>query len=171
MRNKKGQGITTEKILVVVLVLLVVVLVLWFYFKADVLKYFRNLPGYTYDEEREIDAGDSSEESEKLCFGKPGEDIGKIRDAKSENFGPDFNQFYVFINGKNTKLYLAGKFGSKKMGDYKYIKYAKGKDVIVANIGNEGRIEVIREIQEISEYLDKLDGAYILNGNLICKQK
>lgn len=61
--GKKGQGLPINKIVITVLVILAVVAALIFWFKADILKYFRNLPWYEVSQEdEEIDLTELTDE-------------------------------------------------------------------------------------------------------------
>jgi len=68
-KNKKGQGLEINKLVIVILVGLAVVAALIFLFKADLLRYLRNLPGYDVpQEDKPVDLTEITDDEENtLC--------------------------------------------------------------------------------------------------------
>ena len=157
--GKKGD-MSIDKIIVIVLIILVIVLVIFLIFKADMTKWFKNLP-YSYDEQNKDTevGGKDVEVPSDVC---PEGIIGRILLADVDRaWEIDFKQYYIFIpneKGKNTDLYLKG--GS--------IYYAVGNDKEVAVVMN-GKIK--RLGSENIPYLSEIEDATIIPGNIICKQE
>ncbi len=177
--NKKG-NLSTEELIVIILVALVIVSVLIFIFKADVLKYLRNLPDYSASEGETIDLSELSDEALKsLCPVL----VGKI---KVETFLAVTEDNFIILceePGVSCKSAFVSKL--KWTGDEN-----KGvievEQLIDDEIGviNNGEITLNKDVfnkesdlyKEVKDdlpeekYFKSLDSAYYISGNYLCRK-
>lgn len=165
--SKKGESLSTNKIITIVLVLVVLAAVLLYVFRVKVNEWVQNLPGYGSQEDKELDYTQlSPEEQARLnidCF-------GNIKDCgKTWFFESDCAE--ILINHASTGLYwyyergegpISKSFGSTNIG-YAGLSSAP-KKIISINWASASGSGIS------NEYLQKLDGAEI-KGNTICRPK
>jgi len=171
--GKKGdEGMAINKLVVIVLVILVILGILIFLFRVNILDWIRTLPGYTYPTEDILVTYDKMDEAarKQAC---PTGIIGDIREITKFGWR---TYYYIFINNVNTNLYLDKPIFSR--GDPIYVTYdiPIGKlsgDKNVADIANKDikvRIGMENTLPELKNYLNLINNAYIIPGNVICKK-
>jgi len=131
--------------------------VLMFFFKDDILRWIKeNLPEYGPGKDEDFYVEGDEEGRSRVC---PVE-IAEIKTAEYSK-GSVIKQAYIFIDGKNTDLYLAT---SGIRGPYELVRYAKsGPDPPVADI-TSGDIKVrgsaIKKYPQIKDSLEAIDGTF-----------
>jgi len=165
--NKKAQSLAVNKLIIIILIILVVGAVLFFIFKADVLKYLRNLPNFGSGDEGDLIVNDCTV-------------VGSIDLVKKEyNQVNDGDFFYVYegIQPQKTNLYY------KQNKIYLDLSsYPLNNDVLIGNLNINGINinDIYLDINgdEYKEFSGKglhmnelkiLDGAYNKEYNLFCK--
>lgn len=169
LRNKKGEEVAINKIIVIIMVVIVILAVLTFLFKANLLNYIKNLPDYqSPDEDKEIIPSNDTSANSKSCSveGTIGK-VGNFEEITGRN-----GQF-IYIKGLKTNLL----WGDSVVEIYE-------DDLIHFNVGIISNY-VIRLDAKLydSKYrnrhpglptiedLQLLDGSYVIKGNLLCKDK
>jgi len=185
MINKKG-ALANDKLMILILVILVVVSVLIFFYKADILRHFRNLPEFGSSEVEEVNVG-----------GGTGTTTSTNCPIQIGSIGPGSeatNQIWSCLTFDGTcgvapmPSYLV--WGAKEMDgeirisqtifEVNWLNWIN-KDAKIGVIQNNN-ITIDKEILEEGEryiklkadlpspdFLSNLNGAYKNSGNLICR--
>lgn len=65
--SKKGEGFVQEHLITIILALIVIAVLLIIIFRVQILDYIRNLPGYSYEGDKEKEIGGEHEETSAAC--------------------------------------------------------------------------------------------------------
>lgn len=171
-KNKRGQGLPIRKIIGVILIVLALASVFMVFFKVDILKYLRNLPGYQVPQE-DVEINVSELTDEQISASCPAR-IGGISNKKI---------YFCEGYGRGCKVRISSKLLFKGEGDTGEIVIDRfwlfGDDHIGAV--NNGRISLIAEVlkEEGSKYeedlpsnfefIKNLDGSRFYTSNWICR--
>ena len=168
IRNKRGQEIPVGRLILYIAALVVLVLLFVFItFKGDLTRWFRFLPEYIYgndDTTRDVTKDQLIDSA--LCKTL----IGEIKLSESASNG-GYREAYIYIDGVNTDMYLAKKYSWRHMFEYIRLYQNWANDPVVADIDVNSRIHMNTEAlnnDRIKVYFDRLDRAYVLQGNKIC---
>ena len=163
-KNKKRGSVAVNKLVIVILVILVIAAVLIFLFKADILNYLRNLPGYSVPEEDEgIDLGQLDPEvARSLCPVRVGgiDKDDKIYFCKDFEIGCKTRIFSNLIwdgNSESADIEI-DKFFYKTIG-----KFENG----IVSI-NQAKLQGESGLPA-PKFLNNLDESYYLSGNFLCR--
>ncbi len=194
--KRKAESLALNKLIIIILVILVILAVLMFIFRAEVLEWFRNLPGYTYNEtDKEIEA---SELSDAQVAGMCPENYRGIGFIGGLEGTMGFREKYVHFLIKDnkylkTKLYWRGTNQEAKIwllkkdkvfgfdwleGDLEVAKVEKG--LILVNeqfldldseIHQRTRFDKEKsvELRQFLEFVRILHNSYTVGNNKICK--
>ena len=167
LRGKKAQGLAIDKLLKWIIIVLVITSIVIFIFRADILKWMRNLPGYSVPDEQEIDYTNPEHiESTTLC-----EDIGSIKVEK----GFFLTSWYISLGDKKTNFLWKDKDKTIELDEMI-------DNEVLGSINSKGRIKIddkwfsedmLKKHPNIEslDYLKLLNGAYKRSDNSICRLK
>jgi len=171
--NKKGQ-LTQNKVITTIIVILVIASVLIFVFKADILKYLRNISGYeSTQQDEELDLSElGDEEAKTLCPFR----IGGIGSDDLIFFCKDFD--IACKNKIASKIQIEGDLIE---ADLEIVKPWYQFDSEIGFVSNK-RFTIFNEIlekrslyEELKDdlpdfkFIKNLNGAKYFSGNLICR--
>jgi len=170
IRGKKGD-MAVDKIIVIVLIILVITLVIFLIFRADITKWFRNLP-YSYDEQnkdKEVGGKDTKVPNQICPEGSI--KIGYIGNYE-EKFGP--KEQFIYLGNKRTDLTWHDDAieleGSGVIEDYNVAAVVSGKIGIYTKWYQQEAHKKYKNLPSTEE-LAILDGAYKVAGNILCKKE
>jgi hypothetical protein len=101
--NKKGEGLATNKLIIIIICVIVLAAVLIFMFRGSINNWIQNLPGYGSQEDKEINVTEDRPGVSRLC---------KIRVAELV-YDKGKGYSYLKFEGYMSKLYLSGKSGKE----------------------------------------------------------
>ncbi|MEK6875735.1 MAG: hypothetical protein AABX30_03555 [Nanoarchaeota archaeon] len=160
--KRASTGFFIGRLIAIILIVLVIVTFVMFIFKADILSWIRNLPGYSTPEDQEIDAGDIQDKS---VSGTENIDcsIGLIKDKNIYISNVDTNLLWMG-NDKSAVIWLNEWWG-EKVGEV-----VDGKIIIKGEWISDTAFRNKHPKIPSAEKLQKLNGAfYDKDRNLICK--
>lgn len=176
-KTKKGDLISGE-LIALILVIITVALVLLLLFKVDLLRLIKN-SSYTYEGDKLIDETEMTHlQIANLCPVQ----IGKIKNINSWKWLSngfifsctdatcvDFVQTKLFVDGTNKEAAITV---DQKINDKIGSVSGNWIDIDDTIIQREGKLfsGVVSDLPN-EQFVRELDGAYILSGNLLCREK
>lgn len=178
MKNKKAdEKLAVNKLIIIILAILVLLAILMFIFKVPILEWLRNLPDYTYGEDKEINYTKLS--PDKLLMLGCTEKVAEI--------GKKDVSWIVWLDRRELFMYRSENSIEKielyvDVNDPKnyFIKFIKGTDILVGEVKdkvltiNKNFIDNYnsndRFGKEISlADLKALNGSHLISTKLLCK--
>ena len=182
-KNKRGQGLPVNKLVITIIIILAVATLLMFFFKSNLLKYLRNLPGYDVPQEDEdINFTElKDEEKADLCPLFIGRTDTRVDKVLFFNLKDDYISFCK-EPGITCGVLVSSKLKWNGNNADANIEVDLSYDRDIGSVNNrkitifpeilrkEGRLyEWVKDDLPESKYLESLNGAYKL-GNWICRK-
>ena len=184
--NKRGTGTeTTSPIIWWVIGVVVLVLVVFVLFKVDIIGYFKNLPGYSYnDTDAFVDVNAEGAGINKVCPVQ----VGYLVNVAKQNYLDRFLKakavpnYQIYVDGKKVNLIIDGSF-VKYNDETPHIEYVwegsffdNGLISINAGVFDTAKQMNCQNGFVTIEQLKKLDGSSAVKGTggntmILCRQK
>jgi len=172
---KKGEGFVSENLVIIILVILVLVAILVLIFRVQILDYIRNLPGYSYEGDKEKEISGEHEVTSAVC---PVNVAKIVKSDKIYKCG-DKACYESMLVGTNLlwkgsaieakiKVYQKGIDIDDQIGEVSGGKISLSSEVV----GGYGNLffEVKDDIPDY-EFLLNLNGATYSYNNIICRDE
>jgi hypothetical protein len=156
--NKKGEGMSTQKIVTLVIVIIVLIAIVFFLNKANLTQWVKNLPGYSSGEDKDVDVTETSDVARALsCTIK----VGRTK-SDTAAFGRSKNSISIYNNGvlqlmEDIYWYV----GLQTIEDIKPMP-----DVVLGSVtpaGGNYKIS-LNSLGKSYPLVSNLDGAYFISG-------